>query len=225
MRRVHRVVQLRILTVAVPVLFQIQGCVDLTLPPPPPKVRAADGATPILTAGEILNGCTATAWQNAVTDQEANKGQPGRLAIDAACRTAEQVDSVSTVANKAAADAAAAAAAAADASSLVTTAATVCAHAVEAYTKPLPSKAIATRTANSGNATCSAPATCLYAFFLNPKDRSSAELELLGKTPGCNVTPDASRGTLFACCSALSASQSISLKPTTVPPVITVPGS
>ena len=88
-----------------------------------------------------------------------------------------------------------------DAASLLpSTAATVCAHALNAYAGPLPQTVSAIRTDGTGQATCARSQNpCGYAFFIKQKDTMSTNLELLGPQ-GCSVPTDATRGVLFACC-------------------------
>lgn len=84
---------------------------------------------------------------------------------------------------------------------LASPAATVCAHALNAYAPPLPRKiAAATIATGTGTGACvQVQSQCGYAFFFNQTDLKSSTLELLGPA-GCTVPPDSTRGVLFACC-------------------------
>lgn len=88
-----------------------------------------------------------------------------------------------------------------NASYLATSAATVCAHAINAYAQPPPQIVAPARISGStGQQTCAqAQRTCGYAFFIRQRDPLNTDLELLGVS-GCAASADSTRGVLFACC-------------------------
>jgi hypothetical protein len=134
-------------------------------------------------ADEILRACQASAIRE-YTDARKDAGS-AEDAARIACKLAARLDQTSD---------------------LVTTAATVCAHALGAYTPPFPRTAAAAMVGDghgsgvSGQATClEARASCGFALFVRQSRGTSSSLELLGPS-GCATAPDATRGVLFACC-------------------------
>jgi hypothetical protein len=87
-----------------------------------------------------------------------------------------------------------------DASFLASTAATVCAHALNAYAQSMPQTVAAAWVATNGNASCAqTQSQCGYAFFIYQKSPRASELKLLGPG-GCGVAASSGSGVLFACC-------------------------
>jgi hypothetical protein len=134
-------------------------------------------------ADEILRACQASAIHE-YTDARQEAGSADDAAR-IACKLAERLDQTSD---------------------LATTAATVCAHALGAYTPPFPRTASAAMVGDghgsgvSGQATCvQSRASCGFALFVRQSHGTSSSLELLGPS-GCNTSPDPTRGVLFACC-------------------------
>lgn len=83
---------------------------------------------------------------------------------------------------------------------LATSAATVCAHAINAYAQVPPQIVSPARVTGTGQQTCmQAQRPCGYAFFIRQRDQLSTDLELLGAS-GCSAAADSARGVLFACC-------------------------
>lgn len=106
---------------------------------------------------------------------------------------------------------------------LTATAATVCAHSMNAYAQRLPAKVGATLVGQNGQATCAQnQSQCGYTFFID-QTTTSAALELLGPG-GCSLAPDASRGVLFACCTTPTQPSVVTPTPSAPrPPIINVP--
>ena len=83
---------------------------------------------------------------------------------------------------------------------LATSAATVCAHAINAYALAPPQIVSPARVTGTGQQTCTqVQRPCGYAFFIRQRDQMNTDLELLG-VAGCSVAADSARGVLFACC-------------------------
>ena len=83
---------------------------------------------------------------------------------------------------------------------LSTSAATVCAHAINAYALAPPQIVAAARVTGTGQQTCmQVQRPCGYSFFIRQRDQLNTDLELLGVS-GCTVPADSARGVLFACC-------------------------
>ena len=83
---------------------------------------------------------------------------------------------------------------------LATSAATVCAHAINAYALAPPQIVTPARVTDTGQQTCTqVQRPCGYAFFIRQRDQLNTDLELLGVS-GCSVAANSARGVLFACC-------------------------
>lgn len=83
---------------------------------------------------------------------------------------------------------------------LATSAATVCAHAINAYALAPPQVVSPARVTGTGQQMCAqVQRPCGYAFFIRQRDRLNTDLELLGVS-GCSNSADSARGVLFACC-------------------------
>lgn len=83
---------------------------------------------------------------------------------------------------------------------LATSAATVCAHAINAYALAPPQIVSPARVTGTGLQTCmQTQRPCGYAFFIRQRDQLNTDLELLGAS-GCSAAADSARGVLYACC-------------------------